>query len=77
MMSILFRSLSLGFRCAANNLAGHILGHILGGAVSRVSVGVMAITMIPMLVVLVGYELVVAVIQSLVYAVLMSTYIGS
>ena len=71
-----FRSLSLGFRYAANATAGHILIHILFSALLLI-VQVTAALLMASIVGLTLFECAVASIQVFIFTVLISTYANS
>jgi F0F1-type ATP synthase membrane subunit a len=73
-LSTAFRTLSLGFRYAANSTAGHILLHIVASLLITSSIAVVFSTLAYLGLVL--FEYAVAVIQVCIYAVLISTYAG-
>jgi F0F1-type ATP synthase membrane subunit a len=73
-LSVAFRTLSLGFRYAANSTAGHILLHLLASMLVGASITVAFYSLVYLGLVL--FECGVAVIQVGIYSMLISTYAG-
>lgn len=75
-ISIAARSFSLGFRYAANNVSGHLITHVVtAGIIVEALLVTWAGTLLG-IIILGILESTVAVIQSGVYSVLLSTYLG-
>jgi F-type H+-transporting ATPase subunit a len=73
-LSTAFRTLSLGFRYAANSTAGHILLHIVSSILIASSILVLFSSFA--YAGLIIFEYAVAIIQVCIYSVLISTYAG-
>ena len=74
LFSFLSRPVSLSIRLAGNMIAGHVLLKVLAGFV--VMMGVYGIVPIPFMVVMVGFELFVAILQAYLFTILACVYLN-
>lgn len=74
LFSFLSRPISLSIRLAGNMIAGHVLLKVLGGFV--VMMGVYGIVPIPFMVVMVGFEFFVAILQAYLFTILACVYLN-
>ena len=74
LFSFLSRPISLSIRLAGNMIAGHVLLKVLAGFV--VMMGVYGIVPIPFMVVMVGFELFVAILQAYLFTILTCVYLN-
>ena len=75
LFSFLAKPISLALRLAANITSGHILLHVIGGAIVSMFI---LIKLFPfaLVVVLVGFEFFVAILQAYIFAVLSCVYLA-
>lgn len=74
--SFLAQPLSLGLRLAANITSGHILLHVIAGAVVGITL-VLKFLPFALIIVLIGFEFCVAILQAYIFAILSCVYLGN
>ncbi|MEK6733812.1 MAG: F0F1 ATP synthase subunit A [Pseudomonadota bacterium] len=74
LFSFLARPISLSIRLAGNMLAGHVLLKVLGAFVAMM--GMIGFLPIPLMVIMVGFEIFVAVLQAYIFAILTCVYLN-
>lgn len=74
LFSFLSRPISLSIRLAGNMIAGHVLLKVLGGFV--VMMGVYGVVPMPFMVVMVGFEFFVAILQAYLFTILTCVYLN-